>query len=127
MHKMSPFKHILANIDAFCCLHAGTQQNFEVDVFEGYISQLQEILPVDKKIFLSKLKAFGLLSDDLKTKLKCIPASTDRAECFLDDVILPTLPDDTTNLDKLLSVMEASKDENMKKLAGEIRTKCYTV
>ena len=121
------FEHIIANINVFYCLHAGTKQNFEVDVFEDYISQLQEILPVDKKNFLSKLKASDLLSDDLKTKLKSIPASTDRAECFLDDVILPTLPGDTTNLDKLLSVMEAYKDENLKKLAGEIRTKCYTV
>jgi len=121
------FEHIVANINAFYCLHIGTQQNFEVDVFEDYISQLQEILPVNKSIFLSKLKASGLLSDDLKTKLKSIPASTDRAECFLDDVILSTLPDDTTNLDKLLSVMEAYKDENLKKLAGEIRTKCYTI
>jgi len=81
---------------------------------------------MNKAIFLSKLKACGLLSDDLKTKLKSKPTLTDKAECFLDDAILSTLPDDTANLDKLLTVMEAYNNDDVKKLASELYTKCYT-
>jgi len=83
---------------------------------------------MDQPIFLAKLREFGLMCSDLKTKLRSMPKLTEKADYFLDDVILPTLQDNTANLDKLLNVMEAYKDdENLKKLAGEIRTKCYTV
>jgi len=81
---------------------------------------------MDKAIFLAKLREFGLLSRDFKTKLKELPTSADKTDEFLDVIIIPKLPDDTTNLDKLLGVMEAYSDDNVKELAGEIRTKCYT-
>ena len=81
---------------------------------------------MNKAIFLSKLKASGLLSDDFMTKLKSIPLVKNKAECLLYDVILPTLPNDTTNLDKLLSVMEEYNNDDVKKLASELHIKCYT-
>lgn len=80
---------------------------------------------MEKATFLAKLRTSGLLTGELKTKLRSIPILADKTDYFLDVVVLPTLPDDTTNLDKLLSVMEAYND-NLKKLAKMLRTKCYT-
>ena len=107
-------------------MYIGPQQKFREDVFEDFIPQLQETLPMNKAIFLSKLKQSGLLSDDFMAKLKSIPSVKDKAECLLYDVILPTLPDDTTSLDKLLGVMEAYYNDDVKKLASELCTRCYT-
>jgi len=105
---------------------AGSQQKFSEDILNQFIPQLLETLPMDKAIFLGKLRASGLLSGDLKADLKSMSTSEDKADYFLDVVIIPTLPDDTTNLDKLLDVMEAYNDDNVKQLSGEIRAKCYT-
>jgi len=82
---------------------------------------------MNKTIFLSKLRASDLLSDDLRAEIRLIPKLEDKAERFLDDVILPSLPDDITNLEKLLSLMVAYRDDKVKKLAEEIRAKCYSV
>lgn len=95
-------------------------------MLEDFIPQLLEILPMNKAIFLSKLKGSGLLSDDVKAKIKSVPTLVDKAECFLDEVILPYLPDDPSNLDKLLSVMENYTDSTLKNLAAEISKCLYT-
>ena len=81
---------------------------------------------MDDVTFIAKLRASAILPTYLKVKIKSMPTSAEKANYFLDQVILPNVNDDHSNLDTLLSVMENFGYPLLNKLAVEIGRCLYT-
>ena len=94
-----------------------------LQVFEDNYEALVTSLPMDDVIFIAKMRSKRLLPGDIKAKLKSLPTPATKAAEFLDQVIEPSLKnDDITPLKKLLTVMEDSGNDSLKKLAKTIRS-----
>ena len=87
------------------------------DIIQRFYSDLVDVLPMNDAGFRAKLFSAGLLSGNLKSQIKSLPTSADKAECFLDDGI----NNDSTSFQKLVAVMERYSIENVKKLANHIK------
>ena len=94
-----------------------------LQVLEENYASLVTSLPMDDAIFLAKIRSKGLLPGDIKATLKSLPTPAKQATEFLDQVIEPSLKnDDIIPLKKLLTVMEDSGIDVLKKLAKTIRS-----
>jgi len=71
--------------------------------------------------FVAKLHEVGLFSGDKKAKVESLPTRAEKVNHFMDYVIFPGLPNDRTNLDKLLKVMEKFNDDTLKNLSENIQ------
>ena len=93
------------------------------EVFRQFYVKLVKKLPMDDSLFTAELFTCGLLSDNLKQKIKAKETRVDKATCFLDDKISPDVSVGySTSFNKLLDVMEDSGNDSLKKLAKEIKT-----
>jgi len=87
------------------------------DIIQQFYSDLVDVLPMNEAAFRAKLFTAGLLSGNLKSQIKALPTSADKAECFLDDGI----KGDSTSFQKLVAVMEKYSVDRVKKLANHIK------
>jgi len=95
-----------------------------LQVFEDNYEALVTSLPMDDAIFIAKIHSKRLLPGNLKSTIESQKTSADKATVFLDKAIEPSLKnDDITPLKKLLTVMEDSGNDSLKKLAKTIRSK----
>ena len=93
-----------------------------IDVFQQFYSKLVRTLPMKDAIFVAELFSNGLLPDDLKDRVESQSTSAERASYFLDHGIKPSVTSGVgSNFDKLLKVMEDSKNQNMNELAKQIK------
>jgi len=94
-----------------------------LQVFQDNYEALVTSLPMDDVIFIAKIHSRRLLPGDIKAKLKKLDTPAEKATEFLDQMIEPFLKnDDVTPLKKLLTVMEDSGNDSLKKLAKTIRS-----
>ena len=94
-----------------------------LQLFEDNYEALVTSLPMDDAIFVAKLRSKQLLPGNLKSTIESQKTSADKATVFLDKAIEPSLKnDDITPLKKLLTVMEDSGNDLLKKLAKTIRS-----
>ena len=84
-----------------------------------FYPELVRALPMNDACFRSLLYRADLLPGNLKDEVQSKPTRADKAEHFLDQRI----NNNVANFTKLLAVLEESKDDNMIKLAKQIRTK----
>jgi len=101
------------------------QQKLEThveDVVTKFTPQLLKVLPMDDIIFVSELKAAGLLPGNLKAVIMSKSTSAEKADYLIDHVVLPSANDDTTSFQTLLDVMNANESIAVKKLAKDIQS-----
>ena len=91
------------------------------DILKKFSVRLVQTLPMQDAYFIAELKAAGLLPGDLKAKVQSLSTSACRADYFMDEVILPDVASNRTNLNKLLTVMEQFNNDVLKDLATEIQ------
>jgi len=91
------------------------------DVLIEFSSQLLKTLPMDDAIFIANLRSARLLPGNLKAVIKSLPTSADKADHFLDHVILPNISKNHDNFLALMNVMENSDYPSLNKLAEEIK------
>ena len=92
------------------------------DVFKQFYIKLIKTLPMDDSLFVAELFACGLLPGDLKHQIEAKKTLIDKATCFLDNKISRDISiDNSTSLNKLLTVMEQSDSDSLKDLAKQIR------
>jgi len=95
-------------------------ENIE-DVLIEFSPQLLTTLPMDDAIFIAKLMAARLLPGNLKAVIKSLPTLVDKADHFMDHVILPNISNNHDNFLALMNVMENSDYPSLNKLAEEIK------
>jgi len=100
--------------------NTGSSQNF-LNIIVKYSPQLLETLPMDDAIFIAKLRSAGLLPGNLKAELKSLKTSADKADYFLDCVILPNISVTQTNFHKFIKVMEECSYDAVSTLARDIK------
>ena len=86
-------------------------------IIKQFYSKLVTTLPMDDACFRSMLYSEDLLPGNLKDRVQSKPTCADKAEYFLDQ----NIKNNEANFIKLLEVLEQSKDNNMIKLARQIR------
>ena len=90
----------------------------------NHVEKLVKCLPMDDTCFITKLSAEELLPGDTESKIKAMRMSTlaDKASYFLDHVIKPALDiGDTSDFDKLLSIMQTCGYKHVQKLAVTVK------
>jgi len=92
-----------------------------LDIIMNFSPRLLETLPMDDAIFIAKLRSAGLLPGNLKAEIKSLKTSADKADYFLDCVILPSISIDQTTFHKFLKVMEESGYDTVSTLARHIK------
>ena len=97
--------------------------NNDVDVFQQFSCQLVDTLPMDDVRFITKLYSEHLLPGNLKSRVKALKTSADKAALFLDSVIEPSVTSDGgSSFDKLLNIMMDSEYQHVKELSKRIRS-----
>jgi len=91
------------------------------NIIDKYIPQLLKTLPMDDVIFIAELRSAGLLPGDLKAEIKSLKTSADKADYFLDCVILPNISVTQTNFHKFIKVMEECSYDAVSSLARDIK------
>ena len=92
-------------------------------VYDDYFEMLVKILPMDDALFTAKLRTKNLLPDNVSSCIEAEPTRADKAKYFLRNVIKPSLDmDDTEDLVNLISAMEQSELNNLKKIAAKMRS-----
>lgn len=86
-----------------------------------FYSQLVQMLPMEDTHFIAKLHTAGLFSGNKKAEVESLSTRAKKVNYFMDYVILPGLPNDRTNLGKLLKVMEKFNDDTLKNLSEQIQ------
>jgi len=99
-------------------------ENIEDVLFE-FSPKLVASLPMDDPTFVANLRAARLLPGNLKAKIKSLPTSADKADHFLDYVILPDISNNHDSLLALINVMECSEYPKLNKLARELKGVIY--
>ena len=92
--------------------------------YQNHLEKLVKCLPMDDTCFVTKLSAEELLPGDTESKIKAMHMSTlaDKASYFLDHVIKPALDiGDTSDFDKLLSIMQTCGYKHVQKLAVTVK------
>ena len=93
-----------------------------LDVYYKFNLNLVNGLPVKDPLFSARLLSTGLYSGNLKQKVKAQPTDADAATLFLDEAIeRPLTNGDKEPFEKLLTVIEQFNNQQLKKLASEIR------
>ena len=94
-----------------------------LQVFQEHYLSLIQSLPLNDDMFIARLYSKHLLPGDIKATLKSLPTPAKKATEFLDQIIEPSLKNnDVTPFKKLLTVMEDSGNDLLKKLAKTIRS-----
>ena len=93
------------------------------DVLKEFRQRLVKVLPMEDTYFITNLDTADLLPGNTKDKVQSasLPTRADKASHFLDNVILPDVDNNRSNLDKLLNVMEESDFGVLNGLGTEIQ------
>ena len=90
--------------------------------YQNYLEKLVKCLPMDDTLFITKLSAQQLLPGDTESRIKALSTQADKASYFLTHVIQPALDiDETSDFDKLLSIMHTCGYNHVQKLAVTIK------
>ena len=90
--------------------------------YYSHVEKLVKCLPMDDTHFITKLSAQRLLPGNTENKIKTLSTQADKASYFLNHVIKPALDvSETSNFDKLLSIMQNCDYEHVQKLAVTIK------
>ena len=78
---------------------------------------------MDDTTFTAELYKYGLLPGNLKNLVSAQPTRRDKSAYFLDNAIKPGVTSDVgTSFSDLVTVMENSEYENVKRLAEQIKS-----
>ena len=78
---------------------------------------------MDDTSFITKLYEDKILPLNINSQLNVLPTQADKAAYFLDQMIKPTLDtDDSSSINKLLSIMKHCGYDVVEKLACEIKS-----
>ena len=93
------------------------------EVFKRFYPKLIGALPLDDNLFTSILYSHGLLTEDLKERVKAEKTPNDKATCFLDRTISRDISIGHFNsFEELLEIMQESDHGTLKTLAKQIKT-----
>ena len=96
------------------------------EAYHNHVEKLVKCLPMDDTHFITKLSGQQLLPGDTESKIKALPIQADKALYFLSHVIKPALDiDDTSDFEKLLSIMLSCGYNHVQNLAGTIKFGIY--
>lgn len=91
-------------------------------VYKDYCEKLLQ-LPMQDATFIAKLATKNLLPGNTESKIEAESIPVNKASCFLNSVIKPSLDVDNTNsFKRLLSVMKQCEYDFIKELAVEIES-----
>ena len=95
------------------------------EIFMDFYPKLIEMLPMNDCTFTAKLYSQKLLPGNLKEKVKSLPTSADKAEHFLDTMIMQPSAEiiNDDSFEKLLRIMEDSKFNSLNNLAQQINVR----
>ena len=93
-----------------------------MEVFQNHYNTLIRCLPMDDDLFLGQLLRHDLLPGDTDGKVKSLLTPIERATCFLNRVIKPSLNVNSMSFDKLLLVMSESDYPYVKELSCNIKS-----
>ena len=94
---------------------------YAYDVFRKFYADLVASLPMSDAIFLETLSANGLLPGNLSTEIKALHINGEKACCFLDCTIGPSLRiGDNGTLMKLLKILQESDYDYIRNLGHRI-------
>ena len=103
-----------------------TQVTTKTDIktyYYNYVEKLVKCLPMNDASFITKLSQQRLLPGNTQNEISTLPTPVKKAIYFLDSVIKPALEiGDSSNFEKLLSVMENCDYDHVEKLSGEIKS-----
>ena len=106
------------SLSSILCLEV--RQNAQ-EVLKSFGVRLVQTLPMQDAYFIAELNSAGLLPGNMKAKVLSLSTSACRADSFMDEVIIPDVENNTTNLYKLLAVMGKFNNDAVKNLAAEIQ------
>ena len=90
--------------------------------YDNHVEKLVKCLPMDDAHFITALSAQKLLPGDNENKIKNLSTPAEKASYFLSHVIRPALDiDDTSDFEKLLTIMHNSDYNRVQKLASTIK------
>ena len=93
-----------------------------IRAYQNHLEKLVKCLPMDDTHFITKLSAQQLLPGDTESRIKALSTQADKASYFLTHVIQPALDiDETSDFDKLLSIMHNCGYNHVQKLAVTIK------
>ena len=93
-----------------------------IRAYQNHLEKLVKCLPMDDTLFTTKLSAQQLLPGDTESRIKALSTQADKASYFLTHVIQPALGiDETSDFDKLLSIMHTCGYNHVQKLAVTIK------
>ena len=93
-----------------------------IKAYSNHLEDLVKGLPMDDTHFITKLSVQQLLPGDTENKIKSMGTPADKASHFLSVVIKPALDiNDTSDFEKLISVMQNCGFNRVKKLADTIK------
>ena len=94
-----------------------------IRAYQNHLEKLVKCLPMDDTHFITKLSAQQLLPGDTESRIKALSTQADKASYFLTHVIQPALDiDETSDFDKLLSIMHICGYNHVQKLAVIIKS-----
>ena len=90
--------------------------------YDDYVEILVKCLPMEDAHFITMLSAQKLLLGDTENKIEKLSTQAEKASHFLSHVIKPALDiDETSDFEKLLTIMQNCRYNYVKKLAGTIK------
>ena len=90
--------------------------------YDNHVEKLVKCLPMDDAHFITTLSAQKLLPGDTENKIKNLSTPAEKASYFLSHVIRPALDiDDTSDFEKLLTIMQNCGYNHVQKFAGIIK------
>ena len=93
-----------------------------IRAYQNHLEKLVKCLPMDDTLFITKLSAQQLLPGDTESRIKALSTQVVKASYFLTHVIQPALDiDETSDFDKLLSIMHTCDYNHVQKLAVTIK------
>ena len=115
----------ILNMDCRCTLYLQIVNKMTdiKAVYDSNVDKFVMCLPMDDTLFIAKLSAQNLLPGDTYAQVTALSSQAKKASYFLDHVIKPALYiDDTSDFEKLLSVMQDSGYSHVKNLSCKIRS-----
>ena len=89
--------------------------------YNNHVEKLVKCLPMDDTHFITTLSAQKLFPGDTENKIIKFSTQAEKASYFLSHVIKPALDiDDTSDFEKLLTIMHNCGYNHVEKLAGTI-------
>ena len=89
--------------------------------YDNHVEKLVKCLPMDDTYFINLLASQALLGGNILYEIQTLSTPANKASHFLNHVIKPALDiDETSNFEKLLTVMQKCDYIHLQKLASII-------